>query len=205
MDIPMISITTTAILAVAAIFAFLIQRARYLREIEPDLELKWPENIRVSQMNQSLKEFWAIYIDVEVKNISKNHAENLVYEVDLVIFPRRGKASCIENQFVDRLRTSPPTLLAGRTVTVPVYIGWNLIPGLYEQLHSKNDSLDVRNAGFQTTVTISYSSRREAILWLLVPWKLGRVRYKRTVTGSWGFIFKEDVSPYYFSKRWQFR
>ena len=61
MDASIISIITTTVLAVAAIFIFLVERARYLREIEPDVELKWPENIQVSQMSQSLKEFWAIY------------------------------------------------------------------------------------------------------------------------------------------------
>ena len=204
MDASIISIITTTVLAVAAIFVFLVERARYLREIEPDIELKWPENIQVSQMSQSLKEFWAIYINVEVKNISKNHAEDLDYQVELGIFPQRGKASYINTQFPNRVRTHPAAILAGRSVAVPVYIGWNLIPGLYERLQAETSPLNVTNAGFKASITFSYFSRRELILWLLVPWKLGRVKYKRTILGWWGFESNKDEAPYYFSKSWQF-
>ena len=71
MDVTIFSAATTGILALAAILAYLVQRARYLREIEPDLELKWPDGIRVTEMSTTLKESWAFYIDVEVENRSK--------------------------------------------------------------------------------------------------------------------------------------
>jgi len=204
MDASIISIITTTVLAVAAVFVFLVERARYLREIEPDIELKWPENIQVSQMSQSLKEFWAIYINVEVKNSPKNQVEELDYQVELGIFPQRGKASYINVQFPDFLRTHPASILAGRSVVVPVYIGWNLAPGLYEHLQAEIGPLNVTNAGFKASITFSYFSRRELILWLLVPWRFGRVKYERTISGWWGFEFNKDVAPYYFSKSWQF-
>lgn len=87
METTTFGIITGIVLAVAATLAFLIQRARYLREIEPDLELSWPTNIRISQLSHSLKQFWAFYIDIEVENKSRNHAYNLIYEVELSIFP----------------------------------------------------------------------------------------------------------------------
>ncbi|GAI38525.1 unnamed protein product, partial [marine sediment metagenome] len=50
MDANIFTAITTTILAIAAILAYLVQRARYLKEIEPDLDLEWPTSIRVGKL-----------------------------------------------------------------------------------------------------------------------------------------------------------
>jgi len=101
MDANILTAITTTILAIAAVLAYLIQRARYLREIEPDLDLEWPTSIRVGELGSTLQESWAFYIDIEVENVSKNHAEDLRYDLDLHIFPDRTKSTAIRGKFMN--------------------------------------------------------------------------------------------------------
>ncbi len=204
MDTIIFSAVTTGILALAASLAYLVQRARYLREIEPDLKLKWPNRIRVIEMSTTLKEFWAFYIDIEVENVSRNHAEDLRYEVDLQIFPQRGKARFLREKIHDAVRIHPTDVLAGRKIIIPVYSGSNVARDLQEQLDSWDGSMNVGGTGFMTTVIISYSSKRELLLWFLIPWKLGRVKYTREISGSWGFQVDEKVIHPHISLPWQF-
>lgn len=193
------------VLALAALLAYLIQRARYLKETEPDLELIWPENIRLSQMQHTLKNFWSLYIDLEVVNQSKNHADDLQWEAELDIFPQRGGSTCLRAKYIDTLRLHQKELLAGRRIMIPVYVGWNLYRGLYEQLQSWPGSLEVENAGFEASITLKYFTKRELLMWTLMPpWNCGRKQYKRKIKGSWGFIIDRNIEPPYIPKPWQF-
>lgn len=193
------------VLATAALLAYLIQRARYLKENEPDLELIWPEKIRPNQMQPTLKNFWSLYIDLEVVNRSANHACDLRWEIKLDIFPRRGGSRFFGAKYTDTLRLHPKELLAGRRVVIPVYVGWNLYPGLYEQLQAWPDSIEVEDAGFQASITLKYFTRRELLMFApMPPWNWGRKQYKREVQGSWGFVTNQDTDPPYVSQPWRF-
>ena len=184
MEFNIFSIITTGILAIAAILAYLVQRARYLREIEPDLELKWPERIRVVRMGSELREGFSFYIDIELENRSRNHAYGLVYEVDLSIFPERGKPSFIEAKIHDLLKYHQSEILAERKDIIPIYIGTNIELNQWDRLIDWDKEIIINKAGFQANVSIKYFSKRELLLWLLIPWEFGRLKCIRTIFGA---------------------
>ena len=84
---------------------------------------------------------------------------------------------------------------------VPVYIGWNLIPGLYEKIQSSEGSFETEKVGMEAEIMISYQSKRELLLsFLLPPWYAGRARYERKISISWYFkkvIEPVDIPPFY--------
>jgi len=194
MDANIFTAITTTILAIAAILAYLVQRARYLREIEPDLDLVWPASIRVGKLGPTLQESWRFYIDIKVENVSKNHAEDLIYDLELRIFPDRTKPETIRGKFVDLYRFQRHEILAGRTYTIDVYASPGLSKGLQKGLDSRSSPVNVAEAGFAAIVTMSYFSRREMLLWFL--WKRGRVKYTRQISGMWRFQFDEKTQSY---------
>jgi hypothetical protein len=202
-----ITMITTGILAIAAILAYLVQRARYLREIEPDLELKCSDRIRVEKMSRTLKEFWAFSIDVEIDNRSKNHAEGLQYKVDLQISPHRGEPPPVLlgdkiPEYISSIPIHPDKVLARRRIVVPVYIGSNFAPDLQKRLNLWDGSLSVEEVGFEATITISYFSKRELILFfLLIP--RCKVKYTREIFMSWMVQIDEKNRSLYVSQPWE--
>ena len=201
MDTSIFSAIATSVLAIAAFLAYLVQRARYLREIEPDLDLEWPDSIRVGGLGNTLREPWSFYIDIKVENISKNHAENIRYNVNLNIFPNHVKSKIIRGKIYDKLRLHPEDILAGRKGTIPVYASSHLAGDLQKNIESCDSPVNVADVGFMAIVTVSYFSRRETLLWFL--FKLGRVKYAREISGMWRFLFNEKTKSYV-STPWDF-
>ena len=184
-----LNIVTTSILAIAFILTYLVQRARYLKEIEPDLVLKPDINrISVKKLERTLKQFWNLYIDIDVTNITTKHAEQLKYDVVLTIWPDRGKPDVIISSFQERIYQHERNVLPNRNMIVPIYVGWNLIPGLQKKIESSNDNLETEKVGMEAEITISYKSKSELLLYfLLPPWYCGRTRYQRKVEIGWYF------------------
>lgn len=193
MGINIFTAITTVVFALAAILTYLVQRARYLREIEPDLDLG-TASIKVGKLGPTLKESWSFFIDIEVENVSKNHAEDLRYDLELLIFPDRKKPETIRGKFVDLHRFQLHEILAGRTYPVLVYASPGLSKGLQEKIDSLGSPVNVAEAGFAAIVTMSYFSRRETLLWFL--WKRGRVEYTRQVSEMWRFKFNKRTKSY---------
>jgi len=201
----MVAIVTATIIGLAAFLAFLIQRARYLREIEPDLEVEWLGNLRISQMSKTLDKPWSLYIDVQLENKSRNHAHDLRCKVELTVFPVRGRSQAIPSKFYQFPRLHEDELMAERTMVIPVYIGWNYALDLTKTVQSLPNHVIVENAGFHALVIIEYSTRRELILFLLVPWSFGRLKYRRkTSRKGWGFIVDNSLSPPFAERSWTF-
>ena len=194
MDANIFTAITTTILAIAAILAYLVQRARYLREIEPDLDLEWPTSIKVGKLGSTLKEPWSFFIDIEVENISKNHAEDLRYDLNLYIFPDHTKSKSIRGKFLDLYRFQRHEILAGRKYPILVYASPGLSKGLQEKIDSWGSPINVEDVGFIAVVTMSYFSRQELLLWFLG--KRGRVEYTREISGMWRFKFNEKTKSY---------
>ena len=203
MDLNIYSLITTSILALAAILAYIVQRARYLREIEPDLELKWPDSIRVVRMSPDLKEGFAFYIDIKIENLSKNHAQDLKCEVDFKIFPHREKPQVISGKIRPPLLLLSPEILAERVTSIPIYIGTNIATELWDPLDSWNSKIDSRKAGFTAEININYFGKRELLLWFLVPWKFGRVKYTRSIFGAWWVEFDARSKPPHKTRYWE--
>jgi hypothetical protein len=186
MDANIFNIITTGILAVAAILAYLVQRARYLREIEPDLDLIWPTAVRISNFGATLRDFWAFFIDLNVKNCSKNHAINIRYEVELWIFPDRSRPDVIDLRIRDWVPIHPTEILAGRNEVISVYCGSNYALDLGKQMERFEYVPRTEYLGFHATIKLSYYSRRELILCILLPpWSCGRVKYLRKISQRW--------------------
>lgn len=190
-----LGIISTSILAVAVVLTYLVQRARYLKEIEPDLVLTTNTGrIRVKEINETLKKSLILYIDIDVKNVTTKHVEQLKYNGRLTIWNERGKPYIITTSFKERVYQHQRNLLPNRNMLVPVYIGWNLIPGLLKKIKSSNGNFETEKIGMEAEITISYKSKGELLLYFLLPiWYRGRARYMRTVTIGW--YFKKIIEP----------
>lgn len=196
-----LSIITTSILAIAFLLTYMVQRARYLKEIEPDLVLKTSaRKIRVNEIKGNLKQFWNLYIDIDVTNITKKHAEELKYRVDLTIHPDRKKAKIIKSTIPELVYEHPRNLLPERRILVPVYIGWNVAQDLYKKIKSSKDDFETEKVGMEADITICYKSEHELLLHFLLPiWYQGRARYERKVGISWYFeenIHTDHIPPF---------
>jgi hypothetical protein len=184
-----ISIITTGILVFAAILTYLIQRARYLREIEPDLELKWLNCFRNIRLGSTFNEMWSFYVDIEVENLSGNHARDLEYEVKLDIFPHMGKPQICRCQMYKGSVAHTQELLAKRKTIIPVYIGKNFVK---KYMYFENlTGAKTLEAGFHATIIFSYFSKRELNLGCLVPWRFGKPKYYRKIFAQWYFDIDE--------------
>lgn len=203
MESNVFSLIITGILAIAAMLAYLVQRARYLREIEPDLELKWPDGIRVARMGSELREGFAFYIDIEVENRSRNHAEDLRYEVDLRLFPNRDKPQFIAVRIHKFLGLHPDEILAGRKAIIPIYVGTNIELSQWDKLIDWGNEIVINKVGFTADIRISYSSKHELLLWFLIPWKFGRLKCIREILGAWSFEINKKVEPPYVTRYWE--
>jgi len=204
MDTVLFNTIVGVVLAIAAIFAFLLQRARYLREIEPDLELTWAKRIRVEKMVSFLTEFWAYYIDVNVENKSKNHAQDMLFSVELWVFPERGKPTILQDKFPLIPRLFNPELMAGRASVIPIYVGLNYTRGLYDQLEAWCEPISFDVSGFHTIINLEYYSNRELLLFFLIPWGFGRKKFKRRISLDYGFeAIKEGKKTLYVAKKWE--
>lgn len=198
------SIVASIVLPIAAILAFLVQRARYLREIEPDLELHWPETIRIAEISSTYNDFWGFYIDLEIENLSQNHSYDIDYHVDLTIFLKRNKPAIIQTRCSSIIRPYNTCLLASRKMVIPVYCGSNNAEDLQKKL-KRYDQVFIKDSGIESTVTIKYTSQRELLLYTMLPfWDWGKKKYTRKITRYWGFRCQTNTGIPYSSANWQF-
>ena len=203
MDLTIYSILTVSIVGGAAILAFLIQRARYLREIEPDLrlELPHPYDIRISEIGHTLKDRWSFYIYVKVNNRSIiNHAYDVKYKAKLMIFPQRGQSTFIPVDSIERwsLTPSKSILLAEGHTEIPIYIDPNRAINNRigrEEILNWPGNLEVINIGIHATVTIEYSTSRQFILFVLEPWGFGKKKYSRIESARWKLVKGGGYGP----------
>jgi len=195
--------TTAIVILVAAVVLFVIQRARYLREIEPDLELTSADRIRVDTMSSTVDQSWAYYIYVNVKNVSKNRATDMLFKVVLWIFPERGGARFLEIKYPLFPGFHQTELRPERTMEVPVYVGPNYATGLKEELERWGRPVSHNRCGFYTRILLEYYSNRELLLLLLAPWSGGRIRYKREIDLRYAFEpLERDGRTQYVPRRW---
>jgi hypothetical protein len=180
MNTQLFTTITGIILTIAAILAYLLQRARYLREIEPDLEITWLNRIDEIEVETTLDQRWSMYIPLQVVNKSENHAQDIMSYVDLKLFPDRRKPQYIHPKYFPWPHGSQ--LLAGRSKEILVYVGSNFAPDLYDELRKESELINIEQVGFFTTISIEYYSSREFLLFLMLPpWNLGRKKYKRDI------------------------
>jgi len=210
-----LEILIAVVVAGAAILAFLVQRARYLREIEPDLELISNEEVSVPD------EEWRMVTRLRMRNTStSNHAENINLEVEFGVYPSRKDAfvasvypepyDCIRGSSRPNVVTPPDKLLAGREVGLSVLF---YFPSCKSQQLA---SLNLEDAGFWARISVEYWSKPEFLLGLTCFWKLlnpsilrhprkwGREKYSRSVQRYWGFEPDPDPKEPYVYKPWMF-
>jgi hypothetical protein len=191
------------IILVAAILIFLIQRARYLREIEPDLELAWANKITVDKMSQDVDKFWDYYIHVDVKNVSNNRANDMLFKVALKLFPERGRPRFLESKYPLIPGLHETQLRPQRTMQVPIYVGLNYTRGLSEELGKWGKPVTFDACGFHAGIVLEYYSNRDFLLFILVPWSFGRIKYKREIYLEYAFeALQKDGKSTYVARKW---
>jgi hypothetical protein len=192
------------VILVALVLVFLIQRAKYLRQIDPDLELTWAGRIRVHTMSSSVDQFWAYYIHLGVKNVSRNRATDMLFKVVLWIFPERGGSRFLEIKYPLFPGFHQTELRPERTMEVPIYVGSNYARGLDEELEKWGRPVTHNRCGFYTRILLEYYSNREFLLFLLVPWSWGRIRYKREIDLRYAFEpLERDGESRYVARKWE--
>ncbi len=202
-----VTIVTTSILALAAILTYLVQRARYLIEIEPNLELSLPSEIRIDKFGETLQDSWDFFIDIIVKNHSKCHAYDIRYEVKLYISPIRGRPDVIILKIRDLVppATHPTELLGEQEKIIPIYCGDNATQDLKYELDRYIDIPKTELLGFEAIVKLTYYSRRELVLFSLIPiWNWGRVKYIRKIEHRWKLERNPINSSKFVAVPWKF-
>ena len=203
-----LGITASIVVALGAILAFVVQRARYLREIEQDLEVTWNHEVFLiteEDTLETLKQEWGIATEVHIENRSnRNHAENLQLKVDLGIYPSRSSSPTIVATYPHPYHIRPSVLLVGRCVDLPIVFNAFSAPDLHETLRSSGEGLRVEDAGFWARITVEYCTKFEVLLLVISPWKRGRENYARSTTRFWGYAYDEPLKPPYSYRKWNF-
>ena len=215
-----LDITVSVVVALGVILAFVVQRARYLREIEPDLEVTWNNEVFLiteEDTLETLKQEWGIATEVHIENRSnRNHADNLELKVDLGIYPRRSSSPAIVATYPHPYHIRPSALLAGRSADHPIFFNAFSEPGLQETMRSYAEGFRVEDAGFWARITVEYCTKFEGLLFVLSPWKLSysqlflwrwrfeREKYTRSIAQFWGYTYDEPLKPPYSYRKWNF-
>ena len=188
----MLEIFTAIILALAAIFAYLIQRARYIREIEPDLRLTRIVAIEEYNGVKNIQDPWFFNIDIEVENQSNNHACELTYNTLIQIHLFEGDI-VIGLPFPDYLAWDEE-ILARRKITVPIHMELNKAKFASELNEQPELALSDIERYF-ARIRVKYYTKSELVLFFIAPLRR-RLRYERDFYINWKFSTSTGNPPY---------
>ena len=170
------TISTGVIIALAASLAFVIQRARYFREVEPELNI---ENMHMSYERASSPQ--SIVLHASVRKGPSNHLQRL------------------------RLRPSTLSIFDPNKGTHVEHLGelyrGSLLPGQYGTLQRSvvpsdpGFELDSPGIKWDWQGTIIFSPRRDAALVLMNPWSLGLVSFTLSFHEVWEWYTPGSGSP----------
>jgi len=180
------TISTGIVLALAAAFAFLLQRARFLRDIEPDLRITDASKIIVLPGRDiSDSDSVRLRIELEVQNASKNTAERLSSTQDATIGIQSSTSplTVVHLPYFNKSIEVQERLLPGRSLPISVYIELSA-----SRLEIESQWLEMetplQDRIFRATVTIRYSSPKELALIFVKPLRL-KEDYERTFFVEW--------------------
>lgn len=153
-----VTISTGFVLAFFAILAYAVQRARYLRDIEPDL--------RVTYVNVSSMPFGVVCV---IENHSEvNRAENVAIAIDINLLKLRVRG-----------RGSASRVLSKDNISIALDFD-----GSVSDLRPALDSSDLFEREGALRLVMKYSTPSELLLFILNPWGLTRKRYRRKYSGD---------------------
>ena len=158
------TISTGLVIALAALFAYAVQRARYLRDIAPELRLERPPSFP-ALVTESPN--WNVRCDL-VNSSADNDAEdvNVSYRLQYAL----GQS------FASQINLG--RVLAG------THINFGLPFSSESLLTAVNRSDDSKPPGV-LEIKVTYFTPREFVLFLLHPLGLGRKRYVRSFQVMW--------------------
>jgi len=202
-----LEITLTVIAAIAAVLGYFIERARYFRDIEPDLELS-PHGLSLEEMHTTLQESWGFYIYIAVENKSDNPAYDLEYGVNLSIFPQRGRANVMISKHTDMVPgVHERTIRAHRKTVIPIWVGWNNIKNreYFDQILPITVPAPIDQAGFEAHITIIYDApeKNGLTMLLLTPFRFKKT-YTREIRYGFGVIPNQSQPSQYDPYLWHF-
>ena len=155
------TISTGLILAMGAVYAYFLQRARYLRDIEPDL--RFMNEFRVREQYGD-----SISIDFEVTNESSNTGEMVRVSAVVDEIDDDGSFTTLEPRLPIFADKHSRRLLPRRSMT-----------DHFVFLSSK------KSGAYRAKFDLTYVSPREWIVFLVKPWPPFRMKYWRTASLSW--------------------
>ena len=158
------TISTGLVLALAALLAYAVQRARYLREIQPDLRLTGQPS--TSELDPTHPRF---LVRISVENSSPlNTAESIAISGALTFEPMPAPITS---------QTEISRLLPGHEQNVTLVFERNLEINFDGML---GEDLDA-----ELILQVQFSPPREFVLFLLHPWSFGRKTYTRAIIVNW--------------------
>ncbi|MDA0263499.1 MAG: hypothetical protein O3A93_05075 [Chloroflexi bacterium] len=168
--VALFTVSSGLVLAFAAVFAYAVQRARYLRDIAPDLRLA------------EIPNFPALISDVpnwivryELQNVSADaNAEDVYVRFNL----RYGVGHSADLEFgLGRLFAGSPLNFSTH------FSSRNVMLAIHEVPHPMPSGA--------LTINVSYSTPRELVLFLLHPLGMGRKRYVLNFEVRWHW-YRQD-------------
>jgi hypothetical protein len=186
------TVVTGVILATGALLAFIVQRSRYLRDIEPDIEVEWQStkfDTGSSDVAGTLGSFdtWYIAPHIILKNVSSEVAKNVQMNGRMKFHHHDRQ---YEPQEASSDRNSRDTwctfagwlvseVLPGRTVDPWCFLESIKAPAGREITRA---DIPIKGAWFIFEIDVFYFSRRELLTWIVWPFSTGRRKYRRLVS-----------------------
>lgn len=178
------TVSTGVVIALAALLALVVQRGRYLKEIEPDLRLA-----ELPAFRYLGPEGTTFAISWQIDNTSANPAKGLAVSWDFeiaevavpataIILMQQGGYKAFGN--VPEVQLRYPNLLPGRTNHLITRCHVDLQnPTIMEILGSQR-AVDVGNIRVRVRATVRYSNVGDFTSFLFMPWRLGLAKYVRS-------------------------
>ena len=172
------TITTGFVLAAAAALAFLVQRARYLREIRPDLRVLNLHPMRVEPPLRPDPEKAAFSFRLEFENRSAGIAEDLQIAGRIIRFTHDRKPETVHELAVLRLGFPQARLLPDQRFSV------DLVATLPRDKSVPQETI-------RAAVQVTYTVPRDAMTIIISPRTWGRPRFTRHVQAHWTYEGQE--------------
>ena len=176
------TITTGVVLALAAFMAFVIQRARYFREIQPDLRVVGYKVIPRLAAQDAGPASPVLQIEYEIQNVSSNPAvvESSYLRLDAIETQGMWSKTNVDSEMDLDQRVVLPKDTVTKTVSLSIGLGDETGTST-----AATTTVDMTQMRFFLRIAIYYSTQAEFLLRVLNFGSRARNRYVRNAEFSW--------------------
>ena len=208
------TISSGLVLALAAVLAYLVHRARYLRETDPDLQVTWTGKVtfpppagELHPLSEDLRKGWTFWIELRVENRSQTPGQRLRMEGQLVLDLDRSREKGLsgifeENVWLPFTLHIMPEILPGRTEHCDVLFSSSFLKDPW-RLYNWPEPILTEKVGFWMQFDVEYYTPRELLMFFLWPLGLGRKKCRRRVSGGMKFVPQEGADQLYEAQPWR--